>query len=90
MTRPEKGDPNHGQHCAQPGTLPVTDAPPQPPLSVTHKEIMADYTPPPQLPPDAPPIDKLKRDDQILAMAGYIPPSQIAAPDSVKITRPDR
>jgi hypothetical protein len=31
MTRPHH--PNHGQFCPQPGTVPVTDAPPQPSLA---------------------------------------------------------
>lgn len=38
LTQPEPGDPNHGQFCSQPGSLPVTDAPIQPSL----KEQMRD------------------------------------------------
>jgi len=33
LTQPPRGPPNHGQFVAQPGTLPVTDAPPQPSLA---------------------------------------------------------
>ena len=33
LTRPEPDHPNHGQFVDQPGTLPVTDAPPQPSLA---------------------------------------------------------
>jgi hypothetical protein len=33
LTQPPPGHPNHGQFCPQPGTVPVTDAPPQPSLA---------------------------------------------------------
>ena len=33
LTQPRKGEPNHGKFCAQPGSLPVTDAPIQPSLA---------------------------------------------------------
>lgn len=33
LTQPEPDHPNHGQFVDQPGTLPVTDAPPQPSLA---------------------------------------------------------
>ncbi len=38
LTQPAKGDPNYGQFCSQPGSLPVSDAPIQPSL----KEQMRD------------------------------------------------
>jgi hypothetical protein len=33
LTQPAKDHPNHGQYVAQPGTLPITDDPPQPSLA---------------------------------------------------------
>jgi hypothetical protein len=37
LTQPAKDHPNHGQHVAQPSTLPVTDAPPQPSLAASGR-----------------------------------------------------
>jgi hypothetical protein len=57
-----------GAYCYQPGDLPPeTDEPPRPPLCVTHKEILAEFIPPPQLPADAPESEKIQRDNLTLA-----------------------
>ena len=52
LTRPEPGDANHGKFCSQPGSLPVTDAPPQPSLGeqVRAAEMAAAAANQPQAP----------------------------------------
>ena len=74
LTQPANGDPNYGQFCSQPGSLPVTDAPMQPSLaeqlglpvvkqSLTTESLGARF---PQLPADAAMHDRLMRDEKML------------------------
>jgi len=46
LTQPRKGEPNYNKFCAQPGSLPVTDAPMQPSLKEQMRQSDPDPIPP--------------------------------------------
>ena len=74
LTRPGRGEPNHGKSSYQPGSLHTTDLPMQPSLaeqlglpvvkqSLTTESLGARF---PQLPADATMHDRLIRDEEML------------------------
>jgi len=72
LTRPRKGEPNHGKACYQPGSLPTTDLPIQPSLKEQMGVPIIDLRDTsldiqfPQLPADATMHERLQRDEAML------------------------